>query len=310
MSDTAPAGAPKQMPDNPFARHQILFFFLLAYAFSWVVWIPFLLSREGFGLLPFHSPLEHALTAYIYSFGPAVAAFVMTAIVAGRRGCAELLRKMLLWRVGIIWYVFVFIGIPVIQVLGTIVVPGTLASLQHLSPIPALLHYMPFFIYPALIVGGPLGEEPGWRGFALPRLQARYGPLAGTFILAPLWTLWHWPIWATLWPEAHFSFLPNLVLYFLFIASWTVMMTWIFNNTRGSVLMAILAHASVDAFPNAILGVLFPVTVVVSAAGIYRGYYGLVVGLAITALLLIAFTRGRLGYDRYRRESGSGANRG
>jgi membrane protease YdiL (CAAX protease family) len=227
----------------------------------------------------------------------------MTAVISGRVGCVHLLRQIVLWRVGVIWYLFVFVGIPVIQLLGTVVVPGVLASFQPLAPVPALLHYISFFIYPALIIGGPLGEEPGWRGFALPRLQRQRGPLLGTLILAPLWIIWHWPIWATVWPEAHFNFLPNIVLYCLFIGSWTVMMTWIFNNTRGSVLMAILAHASVDAFPTAILGALFPATVALSAAGIYKGYYGLVIGLTVTAIVLIIVTRGRLSYDRYLQEA-------
>jgi membrane protease YdiL (CAAX protease family) len=280
-----------------------VFYFLLAYGVSWVVWIPYLLSSNGLGVLPYHSPLGHDLTAYIFSFGPSIAAFIMTAAIAGGAGCVQLLRKIVLWRVGIIWYLFIFFGIPVIQLLGTLVVPGAAASFQPLSPIAALRNYFPFFLYPALIVGGPLGEEPGWRGFALPRLQALHGPLLGTLILGPLWAIWHWPIWATSWREAHFNFAPTLVLYLLFIVSWSVMMTWIYNNTRGSVFMAILAHTSVDAFPNAILGALFPFTVAISAAGIYKGYYGLDIGLVITAVALIVFTRGRLSYDRYLRET-------
>jgi membrane protease YdiL (CAAX protease family) len=280
-----------------------VFYFLFAYGISWVVWIPYLLSRDGFGLMSFRSPIDHSTTAYIFSFGPAVSAFLMMGVLYGWSGIRQLLQKMVLWRVALWWYLFVFIGIPVIELLGTIVVPGNLAPVIPLAPLPALLAYIPFFIYPALIIGGPLGEEPGWRGFALPRLQERRGPLVGTLILAPLWALWHWPaIWATAWPQNHFSFFPNLVLYVLFLTAWSVLMTWLFNNTRGSVLLAILAHASVDAFPNAILSPLLPATTVLLASGIYRGYFGLVVGLGVAALLVIAFTRGRLSYERYQRD--------
>jgi membrane protease YdiL (CAAX protease family) len=81
--------------------------------------------------------------------------------------------------------------------------------------------------------------------------------------------------------------------------------TWIFNNTKGSVLMAILAHASMDAFPNAILWPLFSAATKVTDYVFLYGYLGLIVGFEVTALLLILFTRGRLGYQHYRPENAS-----
>jgi membrane protease YdiL (CAAX protease family) len=90
----------------------------------------------------------------------------------------------------------------VVLTLGALVVPGTVASFEPLPPLSVLTSYLILFIYPALIIGGPLGEEPGWRGFALPRLQRHYGPLVGTLILSPLWAFWHVPIWLTAWRAA------------------------------------------------------------------------------------------------------------
>jgi membrane protease YdiL (CAAX protease family) len=285
------------------ARHALVSYFVIAYAVSWGVWIPYLLSRDGFGLLRFESPISHTLSGYLFSFGPLVSALIVTGVIDGGAGIRRLLLKMVLWRVSIWWYLFVFFGFPLLELLGTVLVPGNMASFQPMAPLPMLFSYIPFFIYPAMLVGGPLGEEPGWRGFALPRLQVRYGPLLGTLVLSPLWAIWHWPaIWATIWPQNGINFFPNIVLYLLFLTFWAVIMTWLFNNTRGSILIAILAHASVDAFPNAILGPLFPATVVLGAGGAYRGYFGLIVGLGLAALVLIAVTRGRLGYDRYQRD--------
>jgi membrane protease YdiL (CAAX protease family) len=281
------------------ARHPLVFYSLISYASTWLVWLPFVLSEDGAGWLPYRSPIGDDLTLYISSFGPTLAAFIMTGTTEGRAGIRRWLRKIVLWRVGLRWYVFALVGLPAILMLGTIVVPGNLASFTPMDPVSALIDYLPFLVYPALLVGGPLGEEPGWRGFALPRLQRSYGPLVGTLILGPLWAFWHVPVWLTAWRLAGMQNVYNVVLFVLFISTWTFVYTWVFNNTRGSVLMAVLVHASGDAFPNAILGPLFPASAVVNENGVNVGYFGLVIAYGAFTLLLLAFTRGRLGYDRY-----------
>jgi uncharacterized protein len=171
-----------------------------------------------------------------------------------------------------------------------------------MDPLSLLIAYVPFFVYPVLLTGGPLGEEPGWRGFALPRLQGRYGPLVGTLILGPVWAFWHVPVWLTAWRESGMQNIYNVVLFVLWISLWSFIYTWVFNNTKGSVFMAVLVHASGDAFPNAIVGPLFPAFVLVTANGVNVGYYGLAIGYGVLALLLVALTRGRLGYERYQQE--------
>ncbi len=82
-----------------------------------------------------------------------------------------------MWRVGIRWYLFALVSLPVILALGTIIVPGNLALFVPIDPLAILLTYLPFFVYSTLIIGGPLGEEPSWRRFMLHRLQRLYGPL-------------------------------------------------------------------------------------------------------------------------------------
>jgi membrane protease YdiL (CAAX protease family) len=285
------------------ARHPIIIYSIFAYAGTWLVWLPLLLSEDGLGLLSYSSPLSLLLTGGLGTFsGPALAAFVMTGVTEGRAGVRRLLRSIVLWRVGLRWYLFVLLGIPVVLILGAIAVPETLASFEPMAPLPMLVSYLILFIYPALLIGGPLGEEPGWRGFALPRLQRRYGPLVGSLILSPLWAFWHVPIWLTAWRAAGMFNLYNLIVYVLFITVWTIVMTWVFNNTRGSVLMAILLHTSVDAFPNGILWPLLPASNTVTGYGVLVGYFGMVIGLGAVALVVIGLTRGRLGYQTYRRE--------
>jgi uncharacterized protein len=177
--------------------------------------------------MSFSSPLPLIVIGGLGTFtGPALGAFVMTGVTEGREGVRRLLHKIVLWRVGLRWYLFTFVGLPAILVLGTIVVPGNLASFQPTDPISLLGAYLLFFIYPALLIGGPLGEEPGWRGFALPRLQRQYGSLIGSLILGVIWTFWHVvPVWLASWTAAGMLNIYNFVLYLLFITSWTIVMT-------------------------------------------------------------------------------------
>jgi membrane protease YdiL (CAAX protease family) len=101
-----------------------------------------------------------------------------------------------------------------------------------------------------LLTGGPLFEEPGWRGFALPRLQDRYGPLVGTLILGLLWAVWHLPFyfipgWADL--NGGLS-LASLSVFGLSALAIAIILTWVFDHTRGSLLLAMLVHASLNTF--------------------------------------------------------------
>ena len=141
------------------ARHPLLFYVLIAYGGTWIVWLPVLLSTDGLGLMSFSSPLPLIVIGGLGSFtGPALGAFIMIGVTEGREGIRRFLRKIVLWRVGLRWYLFALVGLPVVLTLGTIVVPGNLASFQPMDPISVLLAYLPAFIYPALIIGGPLGE--------------------------------------------------------------------------------------------------------------------------------------------------------
>ena len=174
------------------ARYPLTSFFVMAFAFSWIAWSPWFLSEDGAGLLPYRSPLINGLAVPVgLLLGPFLSAFIMTGATEGRAGIRRLLRRIVLWRVGLRWYVFALVGVPVVMTLGTVIVPRGMASLLALGP-----RYVPTYLIWFLIIaiiGGPLLEEAGWRGFALPRLQPRHGPLVGTLILGLLWALWHLP---------------------------------------------------------------------------------------------------------------------
>ena len=262
------------------ARYPLAAYFALAYGLSWLILVP-----AGLGLIP---ESAGGILSWVAPFGPAAAAFVVTALTGGRAGARQLLRRLVQWRVGLGWYLLIIFGIPAIAVLGAFAIMGAvpLGDLARNWRV-ILTPYLPTVLYILIFTG--LGEEPGWRGFALPRLQHRHGPLVGTAVLAVAWALWH---------------LPNLLFggytglsYALWLAltiASAFIYTWVYNHTGGSVLIAALLHGAI----NGSSGFLGP-------RGLLPGFddalhlhkYGaLALGFTAVALVLIAATRGRLGY--------------
>lgn len=274
----------RAVPQGVIARHPLTAYFVIAYLVSWVIEVPVALSAQG--VLPALPKPAVAIAVVAATFGPTVGAFVVTAVTDGRAGVVRLLRRYVQWRVGIVWYLFLLIGVPLIVILGTIVVPG---ALQAYRPIlPALLAAYPLAFLMTFLLGGPLGEEPGWRGFALPRLQDRFGPLRGSVILGVLWACWHLPLfWSGVWTPPTVA---NVVMFVVMITALTIMMTWVFNHVGGSLLITMLMHASFNTFANRVASPLFPAPIFDE-----YGLLPVLIGFTATALVLIVATRGRLG---------------
>jgi uncharacterized protein len=272
------------------ARHPLVSYFLFAFGFSWLMFLP--------GLLTFYGVLSlgpYLIRALVIAglLGPILSGFIMTAVIEGTPGIGRLTRRMVRWRAGLRWYLFAIVGLPAVMVLGTIIRPGALESLD-ISGQPFGLAYLHAFISMAFI-GGPLFEEPGWTGFAQPRLQRLYGPLVGGLILGSFWALWHLP--GFLIPSQDLSDIPprgtvlDFAVFALALMGLRIIIMWVVNNTRNSVLMAILVHASWNTFYAAALIQLFP------APAVLGSYLNLTIGASALALVLIAATRGRIGYQ-------------
>jgi membrane protease YdiL (CAAX protease family) len=170
---TAPV-QPDSAPRGLLARRPLVSYFLITFVFSWLMFVPGLLTYYGVLNL---SPQIVRLSAIAGLLGPMLSGFIMTAVAEGKPGLGRLLRRVLRWRVRLRWYVFALAGLPIVMVLGTIIRPGAVESL-NIRGQPFTLAYLNAFVSMALI-GGPLFEEPGWSGFAQPRLQRLYGPAAG-----------------------------------------------------------------------------------------------------------------------------------
>jgi membrane protease YdiL (CAAX protease family) len=142
-----------------------------------------------------------------------------------------------------------------------------------------------------VVFGGPLFEEIGWRGLPLPRMERLQGPLVASLLLGVLWALWHLPEFLVpSWAASSGGGVLGIALFTLLAVTFSVVTTWVFNNTWASVLLAILVHASIDAF-SITLGAIFLAKAVASV-------FPLMIGFGAVALVLVVLTRGRLDYGR------------
>jgi membrane protease YdiL (CAAX protease family) len=270
-------------------QHPLFSFFFMAYAFSWIILIPFVLSE--WSILP--KATFYTIFFIFHTFGPTLAAYIMLRITEGKEGWLHLRSRIRQLRVGWRWYVFILLVIPAVMLLGILVLPGALASFQGL-PQFFLVRY-PFLFILIFFGGGPLGEEIGWRGFALPRMQSRYGALRATLLLGVLWTFWHLADFLTSAQKGGpgtglFAFTHQLPIFFLQVMALAIIFTWVFNHTGGSVFIAILLHASYDTFGSSVQP-LFSAPIVTSTDLPFS------IGMGVSALLILIMTRGRLGYQ-------------
>ena len=228
----------------------------------------------------------------------------MLALTSGKPGVLRLLRSIVHWRVGAPWYLVALLGLPVLNFLAFLVVPGVLADFVA----PDLRFPRVYLIEMAMSVTigiAPMWEEIGWRGFAQSRMQRLYGPVVGTLILGALWGVWHLPFFfgplARTGPEATFvSASIALVEFSIGLTGLSVVMAWVLNNCGGSTLMAILLHACFDSSGLAMVA-LFPSTPPYYLP-IHYQTLGIAIVFSVAALVLIIVTRGDLGYHRYQRE--------
>jgi membrane protease YdiL (CAAX protease family) len=219
-------------------KPKIWLFLGVAFGWSWLFWIPVALISQGLsvpaGLATFlNSPFNPA------AWGPLLAALLVTYLEDGTEGVKKLLKKGLDFRFGRLWYLVILLLFPVLigGALGFAILLGEpvpeLTALANPLTIPIAFVYI-------LLLGGPLQEEFGWRGYALVRLQERWNALISSIFVGLIWGFWHLPLFFM--PRQEFYYqrpIWGLVLSTTLLA---VLFTWISNNTRGSIFAVLLFH--------------------------------------------------------------------
>jgi membrane protease YdiL (CAAX protease family) len=231
-------------------RRAIICYFGLTFLISWAVEFLLIASENRWGGISL-PPAVHYLAAY----GPMVAGLVMTGWFRGGAGLRELFGRVAKWRVGWGWFAISLISPAALFAVGVLVawiVEGKLPDLGLLG----VVNYVPnlglaVWVFWLLTYG--MGEEIGWRGFALPWLQRGMSAARATLILGILWALWHLPAYFYLdtYQQMGLWMFPFLAVT---IVCGAVIYTWIYNSTGGSILMAILFHASFNTFSASAAG--------------------------------------------------------
>jgi membrane protease YdiL (CAAX protease family) len=225
-------------------------------------------------------------------YGTFLGGAFVTGVVDGRSGLKEYFSRIVRWRVGLKWYAVALLLPPVLHLVtfGLTIAAG--AALPTSPQWPALTDILAVFLFPGLF-GIALAEEPGFRGFALPRFLASRTPLAAALIVGLLHTLWHLPFLVGALSE---GYLIGILKNVLVIVSASVFFTWLLNNTNGSVLIALLLHASDDLFSGEGQALTFgPLFSGFSAADFARQDLLQGIVFAATAILIIVLTKFALG---------------
>lgn len=223
---------------------KLLLYFALAYLFSWIIWLPLILPEFGITVLPVLPKYHH----YLGSFGPMIAALVVKYISDGRKGIMDLLKRLVKWKVKWVWY-FVVIIIPVLLV----IVAGyfdkflnkqsfTMKGFSANNEFPEF-GVLSYFLFNFFTFG--IGEETGWRGYALPALQKRFTALTATLILSAGWACWHIPafIYRPLYSQTDVA---GIAGFFISMLAGAVVLTWLYNSTKGSLLIVAIFHAMIE----------------------------------------------------------------
>ncbi len=208
-------------------RHDLIVFLVLAFLLSWWPW-PFVLANpESTAMLP---------------YGPIIAAFIVLALTRGWAGVRDLLASIVRWRVGLGWYAVALL-LPVAITLVALYLSAPFGGTTPTAADFADLYLLPLIFLSTTLINGPFTEEPGWRGFLLPRLQSSNSPLVASLIVGVIWASWHLPLLLSD-PTGQ---RPVLQFFVLAVAQ-SVVFTWVYNGTRGSVLLVILMHGAFNSF--------------------------------------------------------------
>jgi membrane protease YdiL (CAAX protease family) len=220
-------------------------YFIIAFTFSWIIWLPGLLAARGM----FELPIPELVLAGIGAFGPFVSAFYLTRRNQGKKGVKTLIKRALNFRIPLKWLAAIFvIHLAVTAAARHLYIwrGGELPDSPILgSPVAIIILFLVLFFF-----GGSVNEEFGWRGYALDRIQLKYSALLSSVILGLLWGLWHLPLF-------FFQSLSQSYMSFWIFLGWTcalaVLMTWFHNNNGGNILVALLFHTmgnlSASVFP-------------------------------------------------------------
>ncbi|MEU0965455.1 type II CAAX endopeptidase family protein [Streptomyces sp. NPDC005917] len=270
-------------------RHPLTWFFSLAMGLSWLAWTPYILSGNGLGVWHWTFPGGAAGSqlmgvlpgAYL---GPIASALLVTGVTEGRAGLRAWRGRMTKLRVRWWWFLAVAVSVPA----ALTVTSAALTGQGPLMPSAAVLAaYVPGLVIQMITTG--LAEEPGWREFAMPQMQRRYGPFVATLVVGLLWGAWHLPLFLTEWGGGPNVDLSRPLEFMATTLAFSFVMTWVFNRSGESMPLVMLLHTSVNNYFSMAWSDMFPDVTPADTA------HAFLLAAALAAAVVLVATRGRLG---------------
>jgi len=261
-------------------RNPLISMYVIMFTLAWSVMIPQSLNSQGILSTPIPEFLE-----ILIGWSPAIASILVTAVVAGRVGVHELLRRFLIWRVGFRWY-FVGLFLLAFIILGGIGLHMVFGGAMPVIPAAdsPLWQTALIFIVMILILSLFNTEEIAWRGFALPHLQVRYGAMVATLLIAIPEVILHLPLF---WIKDSFIRSVGVDWFSAFSVAAVSIYVYVFNKTKGSLVIVTLLHASQNAWSNLL------------SDNSASPFHFTVILTWVIAIALIIMTRGQLGYQPF-----------
>lgn len=271
-----------------------IMFVILAFASSWICWVPVAAADHGIGFAP---STATALLVVLGTFGPFCAAATIVGRTAGLSGLRAFLSQALRWKANPLWYAAALLApfaIRMAVITIHVLKGGTFPDLTNLS----MWLSVPSTFLIVLLIGGPTGEEFGWRGFLLQRMQSKIGLLAASLVIGVIQSFWHIPLFfITGTAQSHLPF----ALFAIRTVSLSVISTWLYNGTKRSLLFVLLFHASQNTWPNSLF--------LLESEGTIGPYVSTTLIYACWAcqLFLFGLTRGRADRRRPRQPTAEAA---
>lgn len=232
-------------PKNPGLNKEIFQFFLITYLISWSIWGSIILFPKTMG--------EMYFLIIFGAFGPFASATILTRKQSGKEETKKWRKNILKIRKQIKWHIIGGLGIPLLIALlhiGYVSLTQGLPPLQTEPPWYWLLPSIPINVFVVFVYSSAFGEEPGWQGYAMPRLLQQYAPFTSVLILGVLWTLWHLPLqFIPIWSGNE-----PLHLMLLYTPALAVITTWLTQKADGSVMPAVFLHHSTNLYGDYLLG--------------------------------------------------------
>ena len=272
---------------NKKMKWELPVFFLMSYLLMGIGAVLYnLLGWHQFSVTNFK--FGPAILWFMMAFSPSLSALLLTYLIRGKKATTDILKNFIKFNLKWSWYAAAAALLVVPLLISLVLSFFQIGGGSGVDPDLTLVSFIGWLIFN--FFSGPFAEEAGWRGYALPRLQAKYNSLIASLILGFFWTLWHVPLAFVTGADQASLGIFGWIIYTILVFTITIILTWLYNNTKGSLVVVILAHFFFNLGSN----------LVVNLLGLVNSQFYNIIGGIAGVFYLVLIIAG-FGYKRFSR---------